>query len=65
MHLINVYAKFVKIYDMRVSISYFEQVLRKRKSQTRQAFNLTGIYFCDFVVLKLFACTKFLIKNRE
>ena len=43
---------------MRVSISYVDQILRKRESHTRQAFNFVVIYFCDFVVLKLLVGTK-------
>ena len=41
----------VEICDMRVSISYFDQVSGKRESQTRQVFNFAGIYFHNFVVL--------------
>ena len=37
---------------MRVSISYFDQILEKKESQTRQIFN--------FAILKLYAGTKFL-----
>ena len=44
------------------SVSYFDQILGKRESLTRQVFNFRGIQFCDFVVLKLF--TK-MVKNRE
>ena len=40
--------------DMRVSISNFDQMLRKRKSQTRQVFHLAILLF-----LKLFVGTTF------
>ena len=40
--------------DIRVSISYFDQILGKREFQTWQIFN-----FANFVVLKLYAGTKF------
>ena len=39
----------------RVSISYFDYLLGKRESQTRQVFNFAG----NFVVSKLFVGTKF------
>ena len=29
--------------DIRISISYFDQILGKRESQTRLVFNFTGI----------------------
>ena len=44
---------------MWVSISYFHHILAKRESQTWHALNFVGIQFRDFVVLKLFAGTKF------
>ena len=40
---------------MWVSISYFDQVLGKRGSQTRHVLNFAG----NFGILKLFADTKF------
>ena len=40
---------------MWVSISYFDQVFGKRKSETRHELNFAGIQFRDFVTLKLFA----------
>ena len=49
----------VDICDIRVSISYFDQILRKREPQTRQGFNFANIYFHEIVVLKLFAGTEF------
>ena len=33
----------VEIYNRRVSISYFDQVLGKRESQTRQVLNFADI----------------------
>ena len=42
-----------------VSKSYFDQILEKREPQIWQVFNFVGIQFCDHIVLKLFACTKF------
>ena len=41
---------------MRLSISFFDQILGKRESQV---FNFAGIQFRDFVVLKLYVGTKF------
>ena len=41
---------------MRLSISFFDQILAKRESQV---FNFAGIQFRDFVVLKLYVGTKF------
>ena len=38
---------------------YFDQILGKRESQTRQVFNFVGILLRDFAVLKLLAGTKF------
>ena len=52
---------------MQVSILYFDQILGKRKSQTRQVLKFAGIEFHYFVVLKLFRGTNFSknVKNRE
>ena len=44
---------------MQVSISYFDQILGKRESQTRQVFNFAVIWHCGFVVLKLFVGKEF------
>ena len=33
----------VEIYDIGVSILYFDQILRKSESQTRQGLNFVGI----------------------
>ena len=49
----------VEICEMWVSVSYFHHILAKRESQTWHALNFVGIQFRDFVVLKLFAGTKF------
>ena len=42
-------------------------MLGKRESQTRQLFNFEGIYFLDFVVLKLLAVQNFsnIVENSE
>ena len=50
---------YAHICDIGVSISDFNQTLRKKESQTRQGFNFTGIQFHNFLVLELFAGTKF------
>ena len=57
----------VEICNMRLSISYFDQTLGKRESQTWQGFNFPGIWLRDFVVLILFAGTNYakMVKNRE
>ena len=46
---------------MQVSISYFDQILEKRESQTRQVWYLWYLILrvFNFVVFKLFAGTKF------
>ena len=46
-------------FTLLVSVSYLDQILERRESQTGQVFNFAGIQFRDFVVLKLFAGTKF------
>ena len=50
---------YAEISDMLVSISYFDQVFGKRKSETRHVLNFEGIQFRDFVALKLFAGANF------
>ena len=49
----------VDICDIWVTISYFDQILGERESQTWQVLNFVGIQFHEFVVLKLFVGTKF------
>ena len=50
---------YAEISDMLVSISYFDQVFGKIKSETRHVLNFEGIQFRDFVALKLFAGANF------
>ena len=42
--------ELVDICDMRSSISYFDQILGKRESQTRQEFNSAILWFWNFFV---------------
>ena len=52
---------------MQVSISYFDQILGKKETQTRQVSSFAGIYFGNFVVFKILRVQNFamMVKNRE
>ena len=52
---------------MLASILYFDQILAKRESQFREAFNFAVIQFCDFVILKLLVGRNFtkMVENCE
>ena len=49
----------VEICDIRVLISYLDQILGKRQLSNSAGIQFCGIQFRDFLVLKLFASTKF------
>ena len=40
---------YVEICVIQVSVSYFDQILGKRESQTRQVFNFAILWFWNFL----------------